>query len=98
MKLSDTKRDQIRTIVQKTGGVNVKVYVFGSQARGEARFGSDIDIGVARADGKPLPPGVLTDLKEAFDDSSIVERVDVVDLATAAPSFKTAIEKDLVAV
>jgi len=87
--IAQDSQQKIREIVERVvGRGQVRVYVFGSQARGTARFGSDIDIGIERLDGKPLSPGMLEDTKDAFEDSSIVERVDVVDFARAAPSFK----------
>jgi predicted nucleotidyltransferase len=91
-----TQRD-IKTVIEKTAGTNLAVYLFGSQARQTARFGSDIDIAIERTDGKPLAPGVLSALKDAFDDSRLVERVDVIDLNRASLSFKNAIKKDAVA-
>ena len=67
---------------------DVRVVIFGSRARGDARFGSDIDVGIERKDGMPLPPGFLADVQEAFDESSLEERVEVVDLARVSPGFR----------
>ncbi len=68
--------------------VGVTAVIFGSQAREDASLGSDIDIGLERADGTPLPPGLLIDLQEAFEDSALSQRVEVVDLARTSHAFR----------
>ena len=88
MALVETTRHTIRTVINTiAGSTKVHIYLFGSQARGDHRFGSDIDIGVERLDGKPLPPGLLTDIQDAVQDSNLVERVDVVDCAKVSKRF-----------
>ena len=88
MALAETTRHTIRTVINTiAGSTKVHIYLFGSQARGDHRFGSDIDIGVERLDGKPLPPGLLTDIQDAVQDSNLVERVDVVDCAKVSKRF-----------
>ena len=62
--------------------------VFGSHARDDASFGSDIDIGLERKDGMPLQPGLLQDIQEALENSPLEQRVEVVDLARASDSFR----------
>ncbi|MFN3610998.1 nucleotidyltransferase family protein [Tepidimonas sp.] len=69
--------------------------LFGSRARGDARPQSDID--VALCSGSPLPLDELAALREALEESSIPFRVDLVDLARAAPALRQAIEREGVA-
>ena len=83
------KETIVRVLRSFPGTVGVKAVIFGSQASGEASFGSDIDLGLERADGKPLPPGVVADIQEAFDESSLEKRVEVVDLARASGRFRS---------
>ncbi len=90
MELPDSKKKQIARIARSIPGAgSIRVVVFGSQARGDSAFGSDIDVGIERADGLPLRPGVLADIQEAFDESSLEERVEVVDIARASGRFRS---------
>lgn len=83
----DTQR--IVEILRSVPGTEqARTVLFGSQARGDAVFGSDIDIGIESVDGTPLPHGLLADIEEAFDNSSLEERVQVVDLARASAAFR----------
>ena len=90
------KRTIIDIVRRVAGRERLKVFIFGSEARGEGRFGSDIDVGLLRIDGHPLSPGMLTEIKEAFDDSSLVERVDVVDFARASARFRSTAAQQVV--
>jgi len=75
------------------GGVLVRV--FGSRAKWSAKPHSDLDLAVK---GKgPLPGAVLGDLAEAFSESDLPFRVDVVDWHSVAPSFQAVVDRDGVA-
>jgi len=95
MNITLEKVQSIRKIVEGVLGEHPHIVLFGSRARMDAGFGSDIDIGVS-LDGRPLPSGTLTTLKEAFDGSSIVERVDVVDMGRVSAGFKMEVEKEAI--
>ena len=56
---------------------SIKVFVFGSQATGRALIRSDIDLGIDL--GHPIKSHILARIRDAFDDFSILQRVDVVD-------------------
>lgn len=72
------------------------VWAFGSRARGSARRYSDLDLAlVAEA---PLPVDRLADLAQAFSDSDVPWRVDLVDWSATAPSFRARIARDKVVV
>ena len=84
---------QARSIVQDvTGTFDVTVHLFGSWARGEAASYSDIDIAVDSP--HPLPRGVLSQLRERFEESTIPYRVEVVDLRRTDPAFRQRIIKE----
>ena len=85
------KRAQVLQTVRQTtravlGAYPVKVYLFGSWAKGTPSRYSDIDVAVDPAG--PLPPGTLAVLRERFEESRIPYRVDVVDLSTVDETFR----------
>ena len=74
---------------------NTKVFVFGSRANGRPRRMSDLDLLLDAR--QPLPLAMLATLHDAFDESDLIWKVDIVDRATASPAFLNLIEADLVA-
>lgn len=68
-----------RVVFDRRGDLPVRVFPFGSAARGELRRTSDIDI--ALLSDRPLPRDRLASLREALEEAPILYEVDVVDLA-----------------
>ena len=62
------------------------VWAFGSRAAGKGRRYSDLDLAVMG--DEPLPPPTLRALKEAFEESDLPFRVDVLDWADTEPHFQ----------
>ena len=73
-----------------------EVRAFGSRAKWSARDASDLDLAIV-GDG-PLPGRTLTMLKEAFEESRLPMRVDVIDWNAIADSFRESIDLDTVVV
>jgi type I restriction enzyme S subunit len=71
-----------------------QVWAFGSRARGTARRYSDLDLAIITEDPMPLPR--LAALKEAFSESDLPWRVDVVDWAGTGDRFRRIIERQRV--
>lgn len=93
--ISEVQRKIVTEILDRYLPVDAKVYVFGSRAAGHPRRMSDLDL---LLDGlAPLPLAQLAALREAFDESDLIWKVDFVDRATASPAFLKSIEFDLVA-
>lgn len=67
-----------------------RVWAFGSRVRGRARRFSDLDL--AFDAGRPLTFGDTAPLADAFDDSDLPWRVDIVDLVTCSPTFRREVE------
>jgi predicted nucleotidyltransferase len=72
--------ETVRKIVLKhLKGYRAKVYLIGSQATGEARPKSDIDVAVLPL--QPLPDLLLFNIRESLEESDVVRNVDVVNLS-----------------
>ena len=85
---------QIVIGILKTYLPDASVYAFGSRARHCARRYSDLDLAVIAA--QPLSLDQLAAIREAFTDSDLPWRVDVVDWLSASESFRAMVESDLV--
>lgn len=84
--------EKVRTIVlSHLGELPVRVWLFGSFARGEAHRFSDIDVAIDA--GAPLPPLLKADIEEALEESTVPYFVDVVDLPQA-PYLRDRIEAE----
>lgn len=65
---------------------NYTAFIFGSRATNNNRPFSDIDLGILGP--KPLPSKNYINLVQAFEDSDIPYRTDVVDFANVTEKFK----------
>jgi type I restriction enzyme S subunit len=73
-----------------------EVWAFGSRAGRTAKPYSDLDLAIIG--DEPLPLSVRAALAEAFSDSDLPWRVDIVDWATAGEPFRRIIENGKVVV
>lgn len=73
---------------------DVKIYLFGSRARGTNSDRADIDI--ALDGGKRLPIADVDEIKSMFKESNIIYQVDVVDFYQVSDLMRKAIENDRV--
>ena len=71
-----------------------KVWVFGSRATGRARRYSDLDLAIDA--GRPLSLDEAALLREAFDESDLPYRVDIVDWHTIDDRFRRLIAAERV--
>jgi len=82
--------DEIRRILGKHVP-NCEVRAFGSRVNGTAKHYSDLDLAVVGAG--LLSDDTLRHLKEAFEESDLPFRVDMLDWHAVSPEFKKVIEK-----
>lgn len=75
---------------------DVRVWAFGSRAKWTAKDFSDLDIAIEHEAGKKISPELLTQLKDAFEESIIPYKIDVVDWHSITESFRKIIEQDRV--
>jgi type I restriction enzyme S subunit len=73
-----------------------EVIAFGSRARGSAKPHSDLDLAVLGDD--PLGLHNMAELKEAFEESDLPFKVDIVDWAQTDARFREVIRRDAVRV
>ena len=62
----------------------VRIYLFGSWARGEAKRSSDVDIAIESKEDMSF---LIGEFREALENSCIIYNVDVVDINFAAESL-----------
>ena len=74
----------------------LEVRAFGSRVFGKARKTSDLDL--ALMTDRPLELLRLADLREAFIESDLPFKVDLVDWAAASDSFRRIIERSFVVI
>ena len=91
--ISEQDRDQIRRIiVEGLRGLDVRVFLFGSQIKGNAHRGSDVDVAVLPTHS--LPVGTLSLVREALEDSTVPQVVELVDLRQTDAAFRNAVIRD----
>lgn len=84
----------IQQVLQNSLPEQCKVWVFGSRAKNQAKYNSDLDLAIEC--NEALTKKSLMLLETGFDESPLPYRVDIVDLQTVEPYFKEIIEKQKV--
>ncbi len=85
--------ESVRQIVlDALKGHRAKVWLFGSQATGQARRYSDIDVAILPLE--PLPALTFSNIREALEESNILRTVDVVDLSDADEALRQRVLKE----
>ena len=81
-------------ILSYLGNEDLKIFLFGSRARGDNTVMADVDVGI-------LPKGefdrrILPLLKEMIENLNIPYKVDIVDFTTISDEFKKDVLKEAV--
>ena len=84
----------VQQILQITLPYDTKVWVFGSRATITTKRSSDLDLAIDI--GRKLTRDESIALSEAFEESSLPYKVDVVDMHNVSATFKQIIEKNRV--
>jgi predicted nucleotidyltransferase len=79
-------------MLERLKNYRTRIYLFGSQASGNARLYSDIDVAVLPL--QKLPVSIFSEIREVLEESDIVRTVDVVDLTETDESFRQRVEKE----
>ena len=92
--LSADELATVRTILRSHLPDTVTVFAFGSRTTGRAKPWSDLDL-VLDA-GVALPLSILAELAEAFDESDLPWKVDLVDRACVSDEFGLLIDAAMI--
>ena len=84
----------IESILQNSLPVNSQVWVFGSRAKHQAKYNSDLDLAIEAPE--PLNSQTRMQLETQFDESYLPYSVDIVDMQTVEPYFKEIIDQQKV--
>jgi len=93
--LSPDELATVRDILRTHLPADTRVWVFGPRATGTARRYSDLDLAL-EAD-RPLGFEVVGAVTEALSESDLPFKVDVIDLRSVDPAFRTLIGPNMVA-
>ncbi|MFI5253239.1 MAG: nucleotidyltransferase domain-containing protein [Bacteroidota bacterium] len=70
-------------------GSEWKILLYGSRAKGSARPGSDIDIGILGP--SEIPWGTMVKIYQGIDEIRTLRTIDVVDLLAAGEKFRSSV-------
>jgi predicted nucleotidyltransferase len=90
LQLSESELSEVRRVLCEHLPSSIVVHVFGSRAGGNPKPWSDLDL-VLEGEG-PLAGDLLAELAEAFDESALAYKVDVVDRKTVSDAFGAIID------
>jgi predicted nucleotidyltransferase len=89
--LSDEELRILSDILRVHVPLDISVHVFGSRASGKVKRWSDLDLVLEGA--TPLPLALLSALSEAFEESDLPWKVDVVDRKAVGTQFGKLIDQ-----
>jgi type I restriction enzyme S subunit len=92
--ISPEQLDIVQAILHAHLPKGTLAWAFGSRATWTAKPFSDLDLAVEGA--APLPLEIMGDLQEAFENSDLPWRVDVIDLKSVSPEFRAIVERQRV--
>lgn len=96
MPLIDLSPENWREVCEilQTHASDYSVWAFGSRVKGNAKKYSDLDLAIVTP--QPLSLSQMAQLTEAFDESNLPIRVDIVDWASVNKTFQEIIEQQKV--
>ncbi|MEA2046670.1 MAG: nucleotidyltransferase domain-containing protein [Euryarchaeota archaeon] len=94
MKPIDISPEDLKTVraILRRHLPDIEVRAFGSRVRWTARGSSDLDLVLMTEDA--IDAGSMADLREAFVESDLSFKVDLVDWATTSDEFRRVIEEE----
>lgn len=92
--ISPEQLDIVQAILRTHLPKGTLAWAFGSRVTWTAKPFSDLDLAIEAA--APLPLRIIGDLQEAFENSDLPWRVDVIDLKSVSPEFRAIVERQRV--
>ena len=89
--------EQVKALL-RAHAPHVEVWAYGSRVTGEGHAASDLDLVLRNPKNLQQETGALSGLKEAFTESDLPIRVDIMDWARIPASFHREIEQTHVVV
>jgi len=87
MKISKKVEKEIKEIIFRfLNPKEYQVFIFGSRATGKAKKYSDYDVGIWGK--KRVPSHIMVLIEEAFEESDLPYKVDIVDFSLVSSKFK----------
>ncbi|MBI5813993.1 MAG: nucleotidyltransferase domain-containing protein [Nitrospinae bacterium] len=83
--VNDRDLETVKSILRKYGH-DREIWVFGSRLNGSVKKFADLDLAVMGEE--PMPISTLAQMKEAFSESDLPFRVDIVEWARTSPQFR----------
>lgn len=87
-------RELKKLILSELENENMQVFLFGSRARNDNHYTSDVDIAIVPE--KNSNTGKISSLKEKIENSNIPYKVEIVNVAEVSDDFKNEIMKDAI--
>ena len=84
--------EQVKALL-RTHAPHAEVWAYGSRVTGGSHEASDLDLVLRNPQNLLEETGALSDLKEAFTESNLPIRVDIMDWARIPESFHREIER-----
>lgn len=94
LQVSDGEWQQVSAILQRYLPNN-EIWAFGSRVKGNAKPFSDLDLAIISDTSLPL--ALLAEVAEAFSESDLPWKVDLVDWATTSERFRQVIAEQKLA-
>jgi len=87
VKLSKKIEKEIKEIIFRfLNSKEFQVFIFGSRTTGKAKRYSDYDVGIWGK--KPVPASTVVLIEEAFEESDLPYKVEIVDFSLVSPEFR----------
>jgi predicted nucleotidyltransferase len=84
----------VHEILNRFLGDELQVWVFGSRATNTAKKFSDLDLALEAKNNKPIDSKLILNLEQAFEESNLPWKVDIIDMNDITQTFRNIIEQD----
>ena len=94
--ITQTDKEIINNILKNNLPIDAQVFAFGSRVRFNNTKFSDFDLALKMNNNQKVPLKIFAQLKNEFEESDLIYKVDLIDLNNISDSFLNSIKDDLV--